>query len=104
LHSKGSVTVEVANEWRSNLSVNYTLKVFDFALPSASSFATEFGFSVENALKQHFGPHYNWDKEAVPLTQLYLDAALMNKVTLGGFTEADHALDTRNTIDWKVRF
>jgi hypothetical protein len=97
---KGTVTVTQAG--KEFLTVPVQLKVWNFALPSTSSFPTSFGFNGVAALKQHAG-QYTSDDDIRSLTFLYSKAALLDRISLHGGTLIPPSFTVNgNTaaIDW----
>jgi hypothetical protein len=72
--------------------------VWDFALPSTSSFVTSFGFSGLLAVKQHAG-RYTSDDDVRRLSLLYGKAALLHRISLHGGSQIPPAF-TGNAVDW----
>eukprot|EP01121_Diplochlamys_sp_Union-15-3_P017151 TRINITY_DN5980_c0_g1_i1.p1 TRINITY_DN5980_c0_g1~~TRINITY_DN5980_c0_g1_i1.p1 ORF type:complete len:562 (-),score=59.54 TRINITY_DN5980_c0_g1_i1:77-1762(-) len=94
-----TITVNVVLSNKSSITKKLTLIVFNMVLPSASTFATEFGFSIYDALKAHkLDP-----LQSLALGQKYVDLALMHRITLGEAIHSDPVINTRNEIDW-VKF
>jgi len=76
-----------------NEKVQFTLTVWDFALPSTvTNYSLMFGFSIDSAAKAHYGnDNYTaW----LELTKLYQEEAMMHRVTLGDFSESDFSINT----------
>lgn len=61
--------------------LTFSVLVLPAALPSTSAFATEFGFNVRGAMKAQFGKDVYNTSVYRNLTKLYLDAALMHRVS-----------------------
>jgi len=80
--------------------VNFTLKVWNFTLPSVSSIPTAFGFSGWNVLYGHFENPDNHYDDIVPLSVKYLDAALMHRITLDGVFIEDWSIYSSPPIDF----
>ena len=81
--------------------VAYTLKVWDFTLPSVASLPTAFGFSGWDVLSGHFtnrDAHYD---DIIPLSIKYQDAALMHRITLDGVFTEDWSLYGSIPIDFR---
>jgi hypothetical protein len=78
--------------------------VWNFELPSTSSFKTSFGFAAQSALKQHKGK-YTSDDDLREISNLYSKAALQHRISLHGgtFTPPQFTLsETRATLDWGI--
>jgi hypothetical protein len=79
------------------------LRVWDFELPSTSSFITSFGFNGTSAVRQHFGK-YTSDTDLYEITFLYRKAALWHRISLHGGSMVPPALrviDGRVEVDWE---
>jgi hypothetical protein len=77
--------------------------VWNFELPSTSSFRTSFGFTGRGALKQHKGK-YTSDADLREISVLYSKAALQHRISLHGgtFIPPPFSLgDTKATLDWR---
>jgi hypothetical protein len=81
--------------------VPFTLKVWDFTLPSVSSLPTGFGFDGWELLKGHFTNRDKHYDDIVPLSCKYLDAALMHRITLDGVFIEDWSIYGSLPIDFK---
>ncbi|MBI4471810.1 MAG: DUF4091 domain-containing protein [Acidobacteria bacterium] len=68
---------------RADIVVPVEIEVWNFALPSTSSFTTTFGFSGIAALHQHFNG-YTTDDDLYALTYLYRKAALWHRLSIHG--------------------
>lgn len=80
-------------------SLEVTLTVWSFTLPSTSSLATAFGYEGWDVLFGHFdNPDDHYD-DIVPLAQNYLRAALMHRFTLSTMLIEDWDLYA-DPIDW----
>jgi hypothetical protein len=80
--------------------VPFTLKVWNFTLPSVASLPTAFGFSGWEALDGHFknkDKHYD---DIIPLSIRYQDAALMHRITLAGVFTEDWSIYGSRPIDF----
>ncbi|HEY3127950.1 MAG TPA: glycoside hydrolase domain-containing protein [Acidobacteriota bacterium] len=98
----GSAMISVDGVLRETVPI--TLNVWNFTLPSTSSFKTSFGFSGVSALKQHKGRD-TINEEVYRLTYLYAKAALWHRVSIhGGTMEAPpfSHVDDRVQLDWKM--
>jgi len=85
------------------LDVPVHLTVWNFELPSTSSFTTSFGFTGRAALKQHKGK-YTSDEDLRQISVLYSKAALQDRISLHGgtFIPPPFTVDgTRATLDWR---
>ncbi|XP_062500847.1 uncharacterized protein LOC134178077 [Corticium candelabrum] len=82
------------------VKLSYTVTVWSATLPSKSSFVTSFGFNSTAALLAH--NQSNNATAKVALTRLYLESALMNRITLGNFLDSDIAINSRNRIHWQT--
>ena len=80
--------------------IAFTLKVWNFTLPSVSSLPTAFGFSGWNVLNGHFENRDEHYDDIVPLSVKYLDAALMHRLTLDGVFVEDWSIYGTLPIDF----
>ncbi len=81
-------------------SVPITLEVWNFALPSTSSFPTSFGFNGIGAMREHFG-RYTSDRDLLDLTRVYQKAALLHRLsTHGGSMVPPRIPQGAESIDW----
>jgi hypothetical protein len=95
--------VKVAMSNASLFEVPVSLTVWDFQLPSTSSFVTSFGFNGVTALKQHAG-RYTTDHAAREISTVYSKAALSNRISLHGgtLTPPSFAQDGNSaSVDWR---
>jgi hypothetical protein len=84
-------------------AVPVRLTVWDFELPSTSSFQTSFGFTARAALKQHKGK-YTSDKDLREISILYSKAALQHRISLHGGTFIPPQFSIwggQATLDWR---
>ena len=83
--------------------VPLAVTVWNFELPSTSSFRTSFGFTGRAALKQHKGK-YTSDEDLRDISMLYSKVALQHRISLHGGTFIPPAFTvsgTRATLDWR---
>ncbi len=93
----GMVTVSSSSGQPEQLPLSLT--VWDFALPSTASLPTAFGYEGWGVLFGHYDdPHSHYD-DIVPLAQLYLESALMHRLTLSSMLTEDWDLYA-DPIDW----
>ncbi|MCP5053024.1 MAG: DUF4091 domain-containing protein [bacterium] len=99
---EGNVTVNIQGKSAFNIPVKLT--VWDFTLPSTSTLVSAFGFDAWDSLMAHFG---NQDNEAMdmltPLSMLYAESGLMNRVTLESAIGEDWSIvpwPVTGPIDW----
>lgn len=81
--------------------VGYTLKVWDFTLPSTASLPTAFGFSGWEALDGHYHNKHEHYDDIIPLSLKYQDAALMHRITLDGVFTEDWSIYGSLPIDFR---
>jgi hypothetical protein len=99
---EGNVTVNIEGENPFNIPVKLT--VWDFTLPSTSSLVTAFGFDGWDTLKGHFGNQGGEAQDLLtPLSMLYTECALMNRVSLESAIGEDWSIipwPVTGPIDW----
>jgi hypothetical protein len=98
---RGAVTVSVRGSEEFTVPIHLT--VWNFPLPSTSSFTTTFGFNAFSAHKQHTGD-YTSDYDVRHIAALYSKAALLHRISLHGgtFTPPTFKEDgQRMTLDWR---
>jgi glycosyl hydrolase family 123 len=78
---KGNVTLKVQGKTEATIPVS--LKVWNFTLPSTSSFPTTFGFNGVTAVRQHLGK-FTTDADVRRFTTLYRKLALWHRISLHG--------------------
>jgi hypothetical protein len=84
-------------------TVPLQVTVWNFELPSTSSFKTSFGFTGQGALKQHKGK-YTSDNDLREISALYSKAALQHRISLHGanFIPPQFTMSgTGATLDWR---
>jgi len=98
---QGSVTVSVGG--KRLLTIPLKLEVWNFSLPSTSSFTNTFGFNGIAALYQHIGRYTN-DEDLLRMTALYRKSALWHRISLHGGSMAPPSFTLQNgrmQIDWR---
>ena len=78
---EGRLSFQINGKIEANIPIN--LKVWNFTLPSTSSFPTTFGFNGVTAVRQHLGK-YTTDVDVRRFTALYRKAALWHRISLHG--------------------
>jgi Glycoside hydrolase 123, catalytic domain/Glycoside hydrolase 123 N-terminal domain len=78
---QGNVAFQIGGKTEANIPLS--VKVWDFTLPSTSSFPTTFGFNGVTAVRQHLGK-YTTDADVKRFTALYRKAALWHRISLHG--------------------
>jgi hypothetical protein len=78
---EGDVAVQINGKTEANIPLR--LKVWNFTLPSTSSFPTTFGFNGVTAVRQHLGKYTN-DADVDHFTAAYRKAALWHRISLHG--------------------
>lgn len=99
---KGSIKVDIDGKKSFNIPINIT--VWDFELPSTSTLVSAFGFDGWDTLKGHF-EHRDSDAQDMltPLSKLYTECALMNRVSLESAIGEDWSIipwPITDPIDW----
>ena len=93
----GSLIFQINGKNEANIPLR--LKVWNFTLPSTSSFPTTFGFNGVTAVRQHLGKYTN-DADVKRFTALYRKAALWHRISLHGGSMAPPSFNfTGNHID-----
>jgi len=99
---EGTITVNIEGENAFNIPVKLT--VWDFELPSTSTLVSAFGFDGWDTLKGHFESSDNEAQEMLtPLSMLYAECALMNRVSLESAIGEDWSIipwPVTGPIDW----
>ncbi len=103
---KYSGTISIQSTSSPTLTLNYTMTVWNFTLPSTSSLPTAFGYDGWEVLRGHYGAdgmgdHYD---EIVPFAKMYLQSALMHRISLPDCMKEDWDLYStpRDTAYWNA--
>ncbi len=80
-------------------AIPVTVHVWNFALPSTSSFKSTFGFNGVNALRQHFGK-YTSDADLLRLVAMYQKSALLHRVSVHGGGMVPPRIGPDGGINW----
>jgi len=97
----GTVTVWIKE--KRDATIPITLKIWNFTIPSTSSFPTSFGFNGISAVRQHLGKYTN-DADVRNFTFIYRKAALWHRLSLHGGSMTPPPFQIVNDkieIDWK---
>jgi hypothetical protein len=97
---QGKMTLQVSG--KTEATVPLSLKVWNFTLPSTSSFPTTFGFNGVTAVRQHLGK-FTTDADVRRFTALYRKLALWHRISLhgGAMTPPRFTFDRANIdVDW----
>ncbi len=83
------------------IDIPLTLTVWGFRIPATSSLISAFGFDGWDFQLGHFGDLEHYD-QTVPLSRLYAQAGLMNRLTLSSVTKEDWSIlwPEPPNIDW----
>jgi hypothetical protein len=99
---EGKVTVHIAGENAFDIPVKLT--VWNFKLPSTASLVTAYGFDGWENLLGHFGSQDNSTYDMItPLSLLYTECALMNRISLESAIAEDWSIypwPPTAPIDW----
>jgi hypothetical protein len=85
----GELTITVKDH--TPITIPLSLTVWGFSIPSTSSLISAFGFDGWDFQLGHFGDLEHLD-QMVPLSRLYAQAALMNRITLSSVTKEDWSI------------
>ena len=97
---EGNLAFQIHGKTKANIPL--TLRVWNFTLPSTSSFPTTFGFNGLTAVRQHLGK-YTSDADIRRFTALYRKAALWHRISLHGGSMVPPRFSfegTRINVDW----